>query len=64
MFDTLNKPDIELDAFKCQGKHYKMYIFKRDLVVRDRDVWFSVRDETETETQAEALPHFHEIDTL
>jgi len=31
---------------------------KRDLVVRDRDVCFSVRDETET------FPHFHETETF
>jgi len=61
MFDKLNKPDIELDAFKCQGKHYKIVYWstcKRDLVVRDRDVWFSVRDETETFLQ------FLETETL
>jgi len=32
---------------------------KRDVVVRDRDVWLSVRDETETET----FPHFAETET-
>jgi len=45
MFDKLNKPDIELDAFKCQGKHYKNVHWstcKRDLIV--------VRDRDETET--------------
>jgi len=44
MFDKLNKPDIELYAFKCQGKHFKNVYWstcKRDLVVRD---W----NETET----------------
>jgi len=33
---------------------------KRDLVVRDRDVCFSVRDDTEIET----FPHFHETETF
>jgi len=63
MLYKLNKADIELDAFKCQGKQYKNVYWstcKRDLVVRDRDVWFSVRDKTETE----AFPHFHETETF
>jgi len=32
---------------------------KRDVVARDRDVWLSVRDETETEI----FPHFAETET-
>jgi len=33
---------------------------KRDPIVRDRDIWFSVRDEIETET----FPRFHETETF
>jgi len=35
---------------ECQG-------YKRDLRIRDRDIWFPVRDETETFSQ------FHETET-
>jgi len=36
-----------------------MFTCKRDVVARDRDIWLSVRDETETET----FPHFAETET-
>jgi len=61
MFDKLNKPDIELEVFKCQGKHYKNVYWstcKLDLMVQAGTFDF------QSETKTEAFPHFHEIETF
>jgi len=54
-------PCIQNDVREILQRSKKLCILtcKRDPMVRDRDIWSSVRDEIETET----FPRFHETET-